>query len=330
MAAYLTENPPARSQWFHRRNRPLTGCTVLHDAENIMDTVGPDTGAENVARFIRTRTGPGSYHDLVDSDSGIHLVEYVHGAFHDGTGSNNWALSLSFACRTVDWRRMSPAQRRGFLRQGALRFVAQQLWRQDVGAPLTRLRYITRAQSEAGESGFCCHGWRDPARRTDPGTRAPDLFPFDEFLDECKQALAQHMPHHPDAAPEDDMLPEQIKALERIDRALNEPNGGVLSLLEASRINQCVWEVSPATRQGPWPIDRLIGVDDKTGVIEQRLGEQAPADPEVAEGAAFTLDDDQLARVLVRPDVTGAIGEAFAAAMDRRARDRDPETGPAT
>jgi hypothetical protein len=212
--AYLIDRPPARQQFYSTRNRALTGCTVLHDTESAFDEMGVDTGAENVAEFIRTRSTPGSYHDLVDSDSIVHLVPYQSGAFHDGTGSNNWALSVSFACRTSDWRRMTPAKRAGMLRNGALAFVSQQKWRKATGAPLTRLRYITKAQSDAGQSGFCCHGWRDPARRTDPGVAAPNVFPFDEFLAASAAALAELMPDHPDAgspattpdSPEDDAM----------------------------------------------------------------------------------------------------------------------------
>lgn len=201
MGAYLTDHPPLRKggQWYDKRNRPLTGCTALHTAESVMDTLGPDTGAENVAEFIRTRSDPGSYHDLVDADSWIPLVDLKHAAFHDGTGSNNWALSLSFACRTTDWARMTPEKRRGFLHQGARAFANQQLYRRHVGAPLTRLRLISKAQSDRGESGFIYHGLRDPGRRTDPGVKAPHLFPLDEFLAECRAELARVMPDHPDA-----------------------------------------------------------------------------------------------------------------------------------
>jgi hypothetical protein len=202
VAAYLTANPPARQQWYATRNRSLTGATVLHGTESVFDEMGVDTGAENVARFIQQRSTPGSYHDLVDSDSRVHLVEYVHAAFHDGTGSNNWALALAFACRTVDWARMAPVKRAGMLAHGARAFAEQQKYRKRIGAPLTRLRYITKAQSDSGSSGFCCHGWRDPARRSDPGTEAPHLFPFDEWLAACRAALAEHMPDHPDAPQE--------------------------------------------------------------------------------------------------------------------------------
>jgi hypothetical protein len=201
-SAYLIDHPPVRQQFYKTRSRALTGCTVLHTAESVMDSVGPDTGAENVAEFIRTRSTPGSYHDLVDSDSVVTLVPYESGAFHDGTGSNNWALSISFACATSDWRRMTPQKRKAFLRNGALAFKRQQDYRRSIGAPLTELRHITKAQSDAGQSGFCFHGDRDPGRRTDPGVAAPNLFPFDEFITECRSVMADTPPITED---EDDM-----------------------------------------------------------------------------------------------------------------------------
>lgn len=230
MAAYLTVHPPVRDQWYERRTRALTGCTVLHSAENAFDEIGADNGAEGVAEFCRTRTTPGSYHDIVDSDTAIYLVDYVHGAYHDGTGSNNWALSLSFAVRTIDWARMTATKRAAILRQGALRFVAQQQWRKANGFPLTRLRYITKAQSDAGESGLCCHGWRDPGRRSDPGVNAPDLFPFDEFLAACGAALGELMPDHPDALEDDMANSDLILAEVRAVKALLQPGkAGVAS-----------------------------------------------------------------------------------------------------
>jgi hypothetical protein len=205
MAAYLTTHPPVRDQWYTRRNRPLTGCTVLHTAEGVLDTIGPDTGAENTAEFIRRRTSPGSYHDLCDSDSALQLVEYVHGAYHDGTGSNNWALSISWALRTTDWRTMTPARRAAFLARGAQAFVRQQAYRRSIGAPLTELRRISKAQSDAGLSGFIGHGERDPGRRSDPGTIPPNLFPWDEWFRACREALGGQPAPTPDPL-EDDML----------------------------------------------------------------------------------------------------------------------------
>lgn len=214
--AWLDVHKPVRDQWYAKRNRPLTGCTVLHTAESVMDNLGPDTGAEAVAEFIRTRTTPGSYHDLCDSDTAIELVDYNRGAYHDGTGSNNWALSISWACRTTDWAKMTPQKRRAFLRQGAIAFARQQGYRRLIGAPLTELRLITKAQSDRGESGFIYHGHRDPGRRSDPGTTASAPFPFAEFVAECLVVLRGAAPiPAPSLVLEDDMpfKPEDIQKL---------------------------------------------------------------------------------------------------------------------
>jgi hypothetical protein len=187
MAAYLTVNPPARQQFYVTRRARPTGLVVLHTSESVMDTVGPDTGAENVARFIRDRTSPGSYHDLVDSDSVVHLVPYESAAFHDGTGSNNWSLSVSFACRASDWPRMSATRRHDFLHRGAEAFARQQVWLRAHDYPTTPLRLVSKAESDAGKPGLIYHGHRDPSRRTDPGITT---FPIHEFIAECRAALA--------------------------------------------------------------------------------------------------------------------------------------------
>jgi len=150
-----------------------------------MDILGPDTGAENVANFIRTRTTAGSYHDVVDSDSAVQLMPYEYQAFQDGTGSNPWALSISWAVRTTDWSRMSSSRRAAHLRQGALAFARQQAWLKSKGYPLTLLRRITKAESDRGYSGFIPHADRDPGRRTDPGVN----FPWGEFFAACAAAV---------------------------------------------------------------------------------------------------------------------------------------------
>lgn len=182
MAPYLIDNPPARSQFRSPRRAPLRGVIELHDAESIMDTVGPDTGAENVARFIRGRDTPGSYHDLTDSDSAINLVDYDDEAYHDATGLNPSTTSLSFACRTIDWARMSPERRRGFLDQGARRAAIQARHQHNRTGKVVRPVRLTKAQVLAGETGFLYHGDSDPGRRSDPGTTSAAPFPWTEFV----------------------------------------------------------------------------------------------------------------------------------------------------
>lgn len=190
MAAYLRQHRPVRDQFRTGRRLQhsplpgrLTGCTVLHTAESI-DLDFPDAGAEDVAAWMTRRTDAGSYHHIADSDSVVHLVDLADEAYQDGTGSNPWAMSISFALRAVDWPRLSPERRTGFLRQGALAFAAQQAWLLAHGQPATPLRRISKVESDRGAAGFITHGDRDPGRRSDPGRD----FPWDEWFAACAAA----------------------------------------------------------------------------------------------------------------------------------------------
>lgn len=189
--AWLDTHPPARSQFRCPRRAKVSGVIVVHTAESVMDSVGIDTGAENVARFIRDRDAPGSYHDLVDSDSAIDLVDYRCEAFQDATGSNPHALALSFACSYLDWPNMTPARRDRFLANGVQRAVLMAHFvRQQTGI-VVPARRITRAQSEALVPGFIDHARRDPARRKDPGD---PQFPWAMFLNRYALAMQQPSP----------------------------------------------------------------------------------------------------------------------------------------
>jgi hypothetical protein len=205
--AWLRDNPPVRSQFrsprrLHLSPKPgrLTGCTVLHTAESVADLVGPDASAEGVARFIRNRTDPGSYHDLVDRDSTVQLVRYGDEAFQDGTGSNPWAMSISWALKAADWPRLSTKQRDEYLLQGAVAFRRQQAWLRLHLHPTTPLRRISKPLSDAGAAGFISHGERDPGRRSDPGRD----FPWARWF----QVLG--------SKEDDDMTPEQDAMLRQV------------------------------------------------------------------------------------------------------------------
>jgi hypothetical protein len=217
---YLVANPPRRSQYRTPRRARLTGAIALHTAENVMDTVGPDTGAENVARFIVNRTDPGSYHEIADSDSRIQLVDYDHEAYHDGTGGNRYSLGQSFACRTSDWRKMSAARRSAFIENGAIGsalMAAHVHKRTGIVVPAAR---ITAAQYRAGAAGFVTHGELDPPRRSDPGAD----FPWAEFLPRFThhrdRLLGFTRPPAPPTPEDDDMTPEQAQMLREIHEQL--------------------------------------------------------------------------------------------------------------
>lgn len=193
MGTYLEDNPPKIRQFRSPRRATVTGLIVVHTAESVMDTVGPDTGAENVAAFIRNRSDYGSYHTLVDSDSVVRLVPFSAEAYGDGTGSNLYAIHISFACSAADWAKMSKAKQDAFLRNGAKAAAEAARWVKDqrgIKVPAVR---VSKAASAKGAAGFISHGERDPGRRTDPGA----LFPWQRFL----QMYLEEMEGKPVAAP---------------------------------------------------------------------------------------------------------------------------------
>lgn len=182
--AYLDTHPPARRQFRDRLERP-SGLIVVHTAESILDTVGPDTGAEAVADFIRRRSDPGSYHRLADSDTRVDLIRFAMAAYGDGTGSNEFAIHISFALKAADWGRLSPEKRRAFIKQGALAAKEAMDWLKAEYGIVVPLRQISRADSEERKPGFISHGARDPDRRSDPGAG----FPWEMFFDEIEALM---------------------------------------------------------------------------------------------------------------------------------------------
>ena len=202
--AWLDDHPPKRSQFRDPRRHSPSGVIVVHTAESIMDTVGPDTGAENVANFIRTRDTPGSYHELCDSNSTVHLVRWNCEAYHDGTGSNPHSFGLSFACRTSDWTRMSPAKRNAFIERGAQAAALYAKWLKALNGIVIPGIRLTKVQSDLMLPGFISHGQRDPGRRSDPGQE----FPWNQFLTRFKALSGVTSPKPPTTQPptlEDDM-----------------------------------------------------------------------------------------------------------------------------
>lgn len=188
---YLRKNPPARSQYRSPRREDPSGLIVIHTAESALDSIGPDSGAENVAAFIARRTdAPGSYHILADSDSRIRLVRFTDEAYGDGTGSNPFAIHISAACRTTDWKTMSADQRKGFIEQMAGGAAVAAKWvKKNYGVTVPSKR-ITKVQSDERKPGFITHAERDPSRRSDPGAD----FPWDDFLAEFSRRMGYDNP----------------------------------------------------------------------------------------------------------------------------------------
>lgn len=185
MSTYLEQHSPRQTQFRRPRRAKPSGLIVMHTAESVMDTVGPDTGAENVARFIEGRDDYGSYHTLVDSDSMVRLVPYDAEAYGDGTGSNPFAIHISFALSAADWAKMSKAEQDEYLANGAKAAAHAARWlKAEHGIDVPPIQ-ITREASERRMAGFISHGARDPERRSDPGAS----FPWARFLDMFEQEM---------------------------------------------------------------------------------------------------------------------------------------------
>lgn len=184
MGAYLVDNPPRQRQFKERGTDP-SGVVVVHTAESAPDWVGPDTGAENVAKFIQGRSDYGSYHTLVDSDSRINLVPYHMQAYGDGTGSNPHAFHVSAATQAAKWGQASKEWREDTVKNMALASAHYAKWlKREHGVEIPAKR-ISKAESDARKPGFLGHGERDPGRRSDPGKD----FPWKLFLDTYADAM---------------------------------------------------------------------------------------------------------------------------------------------
>lgn len=171
MTAYLVANPPRRSQYRKPRRAKPTGACVLHTAESAPDLHAPDHGAENIARFIRDRSDPGSYHKIADQDSRIQLVPFEWEAFGDGTGSNPWGIHLSLATRAADWWKLTNQQQLWYMAGLATCAREASDWLLATYGITVPVRRLTKAS--ANQAGFCSHMDREdwfgtPGRRTDP------------------------------------------------------------------------------------------------------------------------------------------------------------------
>jgi hypothetical protein len=199
---YLLDYDPGTAQYtFPRRGgAKLSGTAIIHTAECARDDVGEDLSAELCAKFIAERADWGSYHRLVDSDSLIRMLPWEYEAWQD-TETNNWAVGISAALRTSDWRNM-PADREDRvywnMAASAAEFVTYMKTNYGITVPLVR---ISGAQARARVPGFCAHG-DSGISRSDPGVN----FDWEKFFrytkgilegitqeDELSAAEAQHI-----------------------------------------------------------------------------------------------------------------------------------------
>jgi hypothetical protein len=173
MGFYLLDNPnPYTPQWVYPRRGArgkLSGTCIVHTAENMIDHVGPDAGAEGVANFIRVRADYGCYHTLVDSDSIMELVPYEYETWQDSE-TNNWAVGISAAIRAGEWLTIEAGRRDRIYRNLAWAAADFVKYMRDAYKIAVPFRRITGAQARAGVPGFCAHG-DSGISRSDPGVQ---------------------------------------------------------------------------------------------------------------------------------------------------------------
>jgi len=181
MSHYLIDHPPASRQ-FGDRHEAETGCVVVHTPESFVDVHPPDDGAENVASFISTRTDPGSYHEVVDSDSYVPLIPDHLRAFHvAATGVNQWTWGISICTSAADWGLYPAWDSAALLLTGdrIAAYLARWATRNgDVSRAWEGVGWITAAEAHAGKAGLIHHG-QFQADRTD----AWEIHPLRAILD---------------------------------------------------------------------------------------------------------------------------------------------------
>ena len=184
---YLLDNPNRTQQYrIPRRNR-LSGMVGIHTAEGAMDTVGTDTGAENVASFIVGRSDYGSYHVIVDSDSTVNMAPDHAETWHIGADAHNWhSWGISAACRTVDWDPNSEWTKATIGRMGAA--IAAFWQRNGFDVDALADRWLTREQALRHEPGLIEHGVAQPADRSDAWATRPDRATLRRMLTDAIRA----------------------------------------------------------------------------------------------------------------------------------------------
>ena len=187
MGYYLLDHPnPAypqtrpRSAW----GWPApTGLVTVHTAEGPLDRIAPDTGAENVAAFIASRTDPGGYHVLVDTDSTIDMAPDHLMTWHTAAGNLNgpgWGISA--ACRSTEWDPDTEWTRTIITRMGA---AIRDFWTRQGHDPATSARWIPgRDVLAAGGRvvGLVHHGDVQPGDRSDAWATHPRRAELDRML----------------------------------------------------------------------------------------------------------------------------------------------------
>lgn len=189
MSTYFETHPQKAKggQWSRKRRNGAkpSGVVVIHTAESATDFLGPDPGAENVARYFATTTRYASYHHLSDSDSSIQLAPWSAETWHD-TGTNNHSVGISAAIQCQHWNKLADRGEK-IVKRMAAGAASYAKWLKATRGIDIPARKITAKQARSKVPGFLAHGTSDPGRRSDPGVD----FDWDLFFDEYKRLMGQ-------------------------------------------------------------------------------------------------------------------------------------------
>jgi len=213
---FLLNNPPASRQFWESRNAPMTGGVVLHTTEG----VGGDESAENTARYISTRSNPGSYHCIVDWNSTVFLMPDDYTAFGVATPNyNSRCWNIALACKgselgVDDWATNVMIDR-------AAKEMVEFCRRNGID-PIEANRSIGAGVLEG--PGWAQHGEVQPQDRSDAWVHHPQAWGLGITL---AVAISRHAGQY-EAAPPPAEIPAPIPDLGWIAEAINHARSQVL------------------------------------------------------------------------------------------------------
>lgn len=269
-----------------RNKRTPTGTCVIHTAENVIDLIGEDSGAEGVAAYIARRTDYGSYHFLCDSDSLIFMAPANYETWHD-TATNNFSYGGSMAVRAGEWHKIPPERRERIVKNCAAGFASYAEWLKATYGITIPAKRITRAEAHAGKPGFLGHGDSDPGRRSDPGV----AFDWPLFLAEFER-LTSDTPE-----PEPELTPlEELLQMELTDKVTNLKGVALEKFGNTHTVGDLL---------GYAALGHFTAATARNSIASQLSGLQAPTPDEVANA--------------IPEDIAAAVASLLAARLDGKA-----------
>lgn len=202
---FLLDHPPASRQFFSSRANAATGAVGVHTTEGVLDRIAPDTGAENVAGFISRRSDPGSYAEILDTDSVVPMVPDDYTTFsvaQSGYNSRTWNIAL--ACRADELDPDDPTTQLLIARLGER---IRAYWERNGFDPVACARWV--GTGGLSGPGLFNHGDVQPQDRSDAWAKHPRRAELDQML---VAAIIGQTPEEDDMTPEQDAILRDVQA----------------------------------------------------------------------------------------------------------------------